>query len=98
MAGKTQMTLFTILNQYAKHTFQIFALGNFNLAFSFFPSSFRLKVLFQNNSSLLRKNVAIKMSARISIFAHRSEILSQSEYLTTISRIANYLFLNKVCD
>lgn len=37
MAGKTQMTLFTILNQYAKQMFQIFALGNFNLAFSFFP-------------------------------------------------------------
>lgn len=37
MAGKTQMTLFTILNQYAKQMFQIFALGTFNLAFSFFP-------------------------------------------------------------
>lgn len=37
MVGKTQMTLFTILNQYAKQMFQIFALGNFNLAFSFFP-------------------------------------------------------------
>lgn len=38
------------------------------------------------------------MSVRTSIFAHRSEILSQSEYLTSISRTASYLFLNKVCD
>ena len=92
------MKLFTILNQYtikSKASFNVLHY-HFNLRYLFLLFSLSLlreKILFQNSSSLFRKNVAIKLSVRTSIFAHRSEILSQSEYLTIALSTANYAFL-----